>query len=470
MTGVNRSGGFRTLLKKRNFLYLWLAQLISMTVFNASNYALIVLIAEVSHSATLIGLAIIIFSIPAVLVGAPAGVFVDRMNKRRILWASNCLRAVAAFLFVISLLFNRHNLLPDYLLTLLISIIAQVFAPAEGSSIPLLVDESELMPALSLFNITLMLSQALGFIIFAPVLIALLPTFHLYHFTVDSVIQLYVIIGLLYLVCALLVSLIPAEKLDHRSHQSSARSTQPLEVMGNIWGETLQGWSFARTRPALFLSMLQLSFAGVLLLVISQIATPIVTNLLGFPPNAMSLVFAPAGIGLVGGSILMPRITRRLGPSRTIFIGTVGLAVATTITPLITWLFRVLDPQGWNGNPLLLIIIMLILFAAGLALDFVNIPSQTAMQELSPDWIKGRIISLQLAFYSACSIPIILFIGIIADSFGISRVLYLLSVAIIAFGLWGLYYERKYVLPEQAKKAAQEDDRTDEREPDRIAH
>ncbi len=149
--------GFLTLLRKKDFLRLWLAQLISMTILNASNYALLVLIEEVTGSTTLVGLAIICFSLPALLLGAPAGVFVDRMNKRHVLWISNCLRAVASFAFVISLLINRHQLVPIYLLTFLISGIGQFFTPAEGSTIPLLVNEDELMPALSLFNLTFML-------------------------------------------------------------------------------------------------------------------------------------------------------------------------------------------------------------------------------------------------------------------------------------------------------------------------
>src|SRR5689334_7614675 len=114
---ANRSEGFVTLLRKRNFLRLWLAQLISMTILNASNYALLILIEEVTGSTTLIGLAIICFSIPNVLFGAPAGVFVDHMNKRRVLWASNCLRAIATFVFVISLLVNHNQLVPVYFLT-----------------------------------------------------------------------------------------------------------------------------------------------------------------------------------------------------------------------------------------------------------------------------------------------------------------------------------------------------------------
>src|SRR5437588_2228273 len=202
-------GGFITLLKNKNFLRLWLAQLISLTILFASNYGLLVLIEEVTGSTTLVGLAIICFSLPALILGAPAGVYVDRMNKRRVLWGSNCLRAIATFLFVLSLLLNRHQLVPVYLLTFLISCIGQFFTPAEGSAIPMLVSDEELMPALSLFNITFMLSQALGFILFAPLVLSLLPTFHIFTLTIHPVDMLYLIIGLLYLLCALLVTMIP---------------------------------------------------------------------------------------------------------------------------------------------------------------------------------------------------------------------------------------------------------------------
>src|SRR5574340_105094 len=148
-----------------------------MTILNASNYAIIILIQDITGKTTLIALAIISFSIPAVIIGAPAGVFVDHRNKRRVLFYSNILRAIATFGFVISLLLNRNELITIFLLTFLISSIGQFFTPAEGASIPLLVSEEELTSALSLFNITFMLSQAVGFIILAPLMLSLLPTF-----------------------------------------------------------------------------------------------------------------------------------------------------------------------------------------------------------------------------------------------------------------------------------------------------
>ncbi len=450
--GNQNSSGFLTLLKKRNFLRLWLAQLISMTILNASNYALLVLIEEVTGSTTLVGLAIICFSLPAFLFSAPAGVFVDRMDKRRVLWGSNCLRAIATFIFVISLLFNRHQLVPVYLLTFLVSVIGQFFSPAEGSSIPLLVNEDELMPALSLFNITFMLSQALGFILLAPIALSVLPIFTIAQFTIHPVDQLYAIIGVLYLVCALLIASIPTESFKQKTGiqarvsktASTSVVTETFSILSNVWSEMLQGWSFIRRNKHLYLSVVQLSFAGVLILVIGELATPIVTNLLHLPARAMAFVFAPAGIGLVLGSILMPRITVHIGRSRAIFIGTIILAVATLLLPLTTIFARYLQPNGWNANPLLLVVIAFFMFCAGFGLDFVNIPAQTAMQEQTPDWIKGRVLALQLMLYNAFAIPIILFIGAFADIAGIDKVLYLMSICSIGFGIWGVYYQRRH--------------------------
>ncbi len=463
MAVAPKSEGFLTLLKKRNFLRLWLAQLISMTVLNASNYALLILINSTTHSTTLVGLAIISFSLPAILFGAPAGVFVDHMKKRRVLWGSNCLRALATFAFVAVLLLNRGNsvLVPVYLLTFIISAIGQFFSPAEGSAIPMLVSEHELMPALSLFNITFMLSQALGFVLLAPISISLLPTITISHVTVDSITQLYAIVALLYLVCALLILSIPRSgfvQSDRGRAVSPSLSSQTLDVFHNIMTEMSQGWRFIRKNNALYLAVIQLSFAGVLILVIGQLATPIVTELLHLPSNAMAFVFAPAGVGLVLGSILMPRIASRLGKSRTVLIGSIGLTIATLLMPLCTLLARWLQPHSWNSNPLLLVIIALLMFFAGLALDFINIPAQTAIQEMTPEWIKGRVLALQLVLYNACSIPVILFIGAFSDLFGIDRVLYILSACELAFGVWSVYYERRHPVHSQDTESSIDDD------------
>src|SRR5215470_11083905 len=205
--------GYRSLLRNRFFLRLWLAQLISQTIQNAANYGLLVLIAELTGSSTLIGLAIISFSLPAVLFGVPAGVLVDRINRRQVLWMSNLLRGLCALGFVINLMIDRHDVLPIYILTFIIAAISQFFTPAEGAAIPLLVDEQELVNALSLFNITFTLAQALGFVVLGSVVVNTVPPIAVAlgsaSTVFDAVQVLYLIIGLAYFLCAGLILLIP---------------------------------------------------------------------------------------------------------------------------------------------------------------------------------------------------------------------------------------------------------------------
>jgi MFS family permease len=445
MTTAAPQRGFRTLFRNRNFLLLWLAQLISMTILNASNFALLILIEEITHSTTLVGLAIICFSIPAVIIGAPAGVFVDHRNKRRVLFYSNILRSIATLGFVISLLINRNELITIYLLTILISSIGQFFTPAEGASIPLLVDEEELTSALSLFNITFMLSQAIGYLLFAPIIISLLPNFNIFKIPILPIEMLYAIIGVLYLVSALLIALIPSKAFTETQRKNNQPiGAQSLGALQGVWNEVREGWTFMRRNSQLFLAVIQLSFAGVFLLVIAELATPLVTQLFKLPASRIPIVFAPAGVGLVVGSVVMPRILQHMSKEHAIFIGSLVLAGTILLLPLSTLLAHFMEKHGLSSGVIYLGAVPLLMFVAGVAIDFINIPAQTAIQESTPDWIKGRILALQLMLYNTCSIPIILFVGVFADAFGLDKVLYLVSVIIVGFGFWGRYYEHKH--------------------------
>ena len=463
-----RREGFLTLLRKRNFLLLWLAQLISMTVLSASNFALLILINDVTTSATLLALAMIAFSLPAVLFGAPAGVFVDRRNKKRVLFYSNCLRALATFLFVISLIVNRTQLFPAYLITFLVSGIGQFFTPAEGASIAMLVSEEELMPALSLFQVTFMLSNALGLIILGPLILLLLPTVHILSLSILPIVSLYFIMAMLYLVCAGLIALIPSHNFIEpkpRRAGTGVLAAESLGVLQMIWHEMLQAWNFIRRRPMLFEAVVQLSFAGALLLIVGLLAVPLVTKLLHLNAALMPVVFAPAGIGLVLSSLFMPRITKTYGKSRTIFIGCMALAVMIVLLPLSTLLTQQMKQKGIQVDALQIVVVDVIMFLAGVAINFINIPSSTSMQEQTPEWIKGRVLALQLVIYNGCSIPILLLTSSIIDLFSLPTVLYCLAICIILFGFWGLFYERK---PHPRAHEAEDEEQKEQKEPEAI--
>src|SRR5262249_11545712 len=97
-------GSFRSVLRNRPFVLLWLAQLISQIGFNAANYGVITTVTTITGSAIMAGVAIICFTFPAVPFSLLAGVYVDYLDKRLVLWMSNALRAVASFLIVVALI------------------------------------------------------------------------------------------------------------------------------------------------------------------------------------------------------------------------------------------------------------------------------------------------------------------------------------------------------------------------------
>jgi Na+/melibiose symporter-like transporter len=442
-TGKLERGSFRVVLRNRPFLLLWMAQLLSQIVFNAANYGVIVVVTQVTDSTVMVGLAIISFTLPAVPFSLIAGVYVDYLDKRFVLWTCNALRAIATALIVVALLWNPHTVIPLYLLSFVISLITQFFTPAEASSIPMLVGRKELVPALSLFNITLMLAQAIGFLLLGRLISAIFAPFHLaLGFTrvlVLPIDMLFVVVAVSYILCSLLILAIPPGAWKH---ELAVKHEQDLSPGRRMWKivrhDVWESWRLIRGDQRLFVALLDVSYINVLLLVIGELAGPYVQNVLHLPVGNITLIFAPAGVGLVLGGVMMPLLTRWLGKERAIGLGSVFTAVSLILLPL----GRFVIIHNAFLMPWLLFFVGAMAFILGLALDTVNIPAQTVMQEHTPEDVRGRVFSFQSLLYNAGSIPVILFVGVIADSLGIETVLYILAAAVLAFQLWTRFYLR----------------------------
>jgi MFS family permease len=439
---LSSTGSYRDLLKNRPFLLLWLAQLISQTGFNAANYGVIALVTEITGSTTQVGIAIISFTLPAIPFSVLAGVYVDMLNKRLVLWVSNALRALAMFLIVVGLLWNPHTATILYILSFITSLIAQFFTPAEAASIPLLVGKERLVAAISLFNITLTLAQVVGFLLLGQLIAILIPAFSftLGHrvIEVQPLYTLFFVVGICYLICTFLILGIPCELLQGGENETQ---TPPLKL--SVMWETLvhdvkESAIFVYKDRNLFLALFQVTFVSIILLVIGELAGPFVQNVLHLPVQDLPIVFAPAGIGLILTALLMPRITRRLGKRRTMTIGSIATGIGFFLLPSGQIIFSLVPVL----NRWILFYIAGMTFIMGAALDMVNIPAQTVLQEHTSEDVRGRVFSFQSMLYNAGSIPVILFAGVLADTFGIDRVMYLIGLAILLFEWWATRYRK----------------------------
>jgi len=153
----------RNVLRNRNFFLLWIGQIISQLGDRLGQMALIAFVYFRAPGSTLQIAKILSFTIiPVFLIGPLAGVYVDRWDRRRTMYACDFMRSLLV-LAIPLFLFYTKNLAPIYLIIFISFSIGRFFVPAKLSIIPDLVDNKELLIANSLINTSGMIAAVLGF-------------------------------------------------------------------------------------------------------------------------------------------------------------------------------------------------------------------------------------------------------------------------------------------------------------------
>jgi len=423
------TSGYPAVLKNRNFRALWLAQLISNTALNGSFFVQLILIEQVTGSSAHLGAVILAFSLPAVLLSALAGMVVDRVSKKSILVWSNALRVLtgSALTILAALLpgaqwVQAFFLIAIYILVFVTSAIGQFFAPAEGATIPLLVRSENLLTANSLFTLTFIIAQILGMIILAPLGVK----------TIGIVGSLWVATAM-YIVATICVMLIPRDtptRTDTWNGVSAAR---------RAINEIREGWHFAITHRAIFVALLQLALTNTLTFTMAEMVPGFARRVLGLQPEDAIYVFWPAGVGLLLASILIGRFGHRVprellavGGMIGVAIGLLGLAWVGMGSAIFGEPVFVRFPELYLTTSALVMFFALIV---GMAMATINIPAQTIVQERSNDAVRGRVLAVQFTISNTVAIPPMLFLGNLADVYGIPRVTVLAAVLVAGLAL-----------------------------------
>lgn len=440
MESINPSG-YTAVLQNRNFRAIWLAQVLSNTALNGSFFLQLILIEQVTGSSAHLGAVIIAFSLPAVLLSALAGMLVDRISKKTILVWSNALRvitggalAVLAAVLPSNKFIEAYFLVGIYILIFVTSAIGQFFAPAEGATIPLIVQKENLLPANSLFTLTFIAAQILGMIILAP----------LGAKTIGIVGSLWVAAGM-YLLATLCVIVIP------RDHPAREGEIDGVSAVQRAWNEIREGWHFSITHRTIFIALLQLALTSTLTMIMAQLAPGYAKRVLGLQPEDATYVFWPAGIGMLLASILIGRYGHRLAREILASIGMIGTAIG------LAGLAWAGSGSVFIGKPLFVgypelilttsVLVMFFSLVIGTMLTTINIPAQTLVQERSSDAVRGRVLAVQFTLSNAIGIPPMLLVGNLADVFGIPYIVLMVAMLIAflaAFNLlWAVWVVRQ---------------------------
>lgn len=152
-------------LKNKNFLFLWLGQIVSQFGDRLTQMAIFGLIykrLEGDPSAMANAKMIFFTLLPVFLINPLAGVYVDRWGKRKTMWVSDLIRAIVVLVLGIFFL-DSQLLIPVYILIFMIFCVGRFFIPAKMAIIPSLVKKEDLVMANSLVSVTAMISGVVGF-------------------------------------------------------------------------------------------------------------------------------------------------------------------------------------------------------------------------------------------------------------------------------------------------------------------
>ncbi len=159
-TASIRSVSPYSVFRNRSFTLVWTGQLVSTTGSALTSLAAGILVYRLTGSAFSVGLMLIATAVPSLLVGLVAGVFVDRLDRKRIMIVSDIMRAIMVALIPLLI---RSNIAWLYIIVVLSSAVGKFFDPALESVLPELATDEELSAANSLMAISGFGSTAIGF-------------------------------------------------------------------------------------------------------------------------------------------------------------------------------------------------------------------------------------------------------------------------------------------------------------------
>lgn len=388
-----------TVLKNKNFVKLWLAQFLSIFVVSFLNFVLIVRIFEGTHSSVAIAIFWVIYSLPTVLLGLFAGVFIDYWSKRKVLLLTNVLQAAAALLY----LFLGTKIWPIYGVVFLYSLIDEFYRPAQEASLPSFVEKKHLPFANSLMVFSLQGAGVAGYTLAGP-LMRLVPAYYL--FFLGSV---------LLLLGAMVVALLPIDPpANHRKPLANGFT--------GFLSDLKEGYQVISRERKIWGSILLMVLEGAAATLIVALAPAIAGKIFAIDLRDIGMLMIPAvAVGAILTSLAVDWLLRTFGRRGLTQLGFAILGLIFLVSPLLS--------LGVTSN---LAFIVFISFLGGVVVVATNASPKTAIQESTPFDNRGRVFgTLRTLITIASGAPMVLGAAM-ADLFGLRPVLAFAGIIIIA--------------------------------------
>lgn len=406
-------------LSIKPFLWLWLSQLISQIAVNMLVFVSGVLAYESNRTNTSVSLLYLAVGIPAAFFGIFSGILVDRFNKRTVLITSTILR----MLLILLLFFYQSSLILVLLLNGVISVINQFFLPAEAGLIPRFVPNRLLMSANSLFTVTFYGAIIGGFVFGGPML-AWMGSKNV----------------ILFLVLLCFIATVFLFFINYKT----AATIKIASGTNHTLDDFIEGINFIRNSPLIFQAIALMTIAQMVISVFLTLGPGLADQILSLKLTDASLVImAPAAIGMIIGAMVIGSIGQNYRKRNLInwgiwFSGLILLFVSglirSTKSARFLSAFEHIFFTSWNEGILPVAIICFFLLGVGNSL--IDISCNTVLQEHTPDQLRGRIYGVLSSIISGVALLPVIISGILADKFGIGKIIFSLGLILFLFGMF----------------------------------
>ncbi|MDP3804709.1 MAG: MFS transporter [Candidatus Omnitrophota bacterium] len=406
---------FRDVLKNRNFMFLWLGQVISNFGDRLNQMALVALVYQRNPGSEIALAKLISFTIiPVFIIGPIAGAWVDRLNRRNIMIISDVLRG--ALVLSIPLFIKFNQILPVYLVIFIVFSISRFFIPSKMAIIPEIVSKEKLLVANTLNDATHMIGNVVGFVV-AGIIVNIAYIGAIGGFYIDSA---------TFFISAALIALMTQREFIRgvRSDlQTTGHALKSSLKTVSIFSEIREGLKFivrySNMRFVIYVFFLLMAGLGTISCVI------IVYIQRAFGTSTRDLGFL--GMFLVGGLLAGSVLYGKLGQN-------VDRRKAINLSFITTGIFIILFALFVSRYPNLLLA-GAISALLGMAVSPIMVSTNTLIHETIPDEIRGRVFSsleavIHLAFL------VFMFVAAFAAKF-VDR-FWILIAAGTVFGLCGL--------------------------------
>lgn len=301
-----RTGGNRPLRRNRDFTLLWSGQVVSTVGMRVSALAYPLLVLYLTGSSLQAGLVASAQSVPFVLLYLPAGVLVDRWDRRRVMLTADGTRALLLTGIVLAMVFGRLAFAQIIVVVFLDGSCFVFFQLAESAALPHIVPRHQLATAAAQNQARELGAETAG----QPLGGALFAVSHMLPFAADALSHVVSFVTLLFVRPGL---------QPPRNNASMRLFAEVAEGMAWLW------------RQHILRAVLGLVGATNLAMNALPLVIIVRARHMGASPTLIGILLSFSGAAAIVGSFAAPWLQRHI-PARIVIIGSLWTwAVTTTL-------------------------------------------------------------------------------------------------------------------------------------------